>query len=80
LEARERKRSTLEKIWARIRRRSEATGVSVQFDLTSQTPDDAQYLILDATGQMPGPYDLTLYIQDRSTGERVQTEGVLVLE
>ena len=55
-------------------------GVSTSFPVQSANADDRQYVLLDATGQDPGMYTLTLRIQDRITGERAEREVDLLLE
>lgn len=55
-------------------------GVSTAFPVQVPSPDDRQYVLLDATGQEPGIYTFTLEIRDRVTGARAEREVDLLLE
>src|SRR5690606_26575276 len=55
-------------------------GVSSQFEVQGDRPDDAQYVILDAAEQEPGFYTLTLQIRDRVSGRTVEETTDLYLE
>ncbi len=57
-----------------------ARGVSTSFPAQGTNADDGQYVLLDATGQEPGVYTLTLQIEDRVSGQRVEREVDLLLE
>lgn len=55
-------------------------GVSVEFEAGGTGPDDAQYTILDASGQEPGLYTLTVRVEDRLTGRSAERTTDLMLE
>ena len=55
-------------------------GVSVRFEGGGMKTEDAQYLILDATGQQPGIYTLILRVTDKQTGRTVEKHRDLFLE
>ena len=55
-------------------------GVSTQYPVQGDRRDDAQYVILDAAGQDPGLYTLTLKITDRLSGRSVEETTDLYLE
>lgn len=55
-------------------------GVSVRLPNTGVSPDDGQYLILDAANQEPGLYVLALRVKDTVSGETVEAEQDLYLE
>ncbi|NND70574.1 MAG: tetratricopeptide repeat protein [Rhodothermales bacterium] len=55
-------------------------GVSLTLPFTSQSPDDGQYLILDAENQEPGLYSLTLKVSDTISRKSVDTSKDLFLE
>ena len=59
---------------------SRERGVSTAFPVQASGPDDRQYLLLDATGQEPGLYTLTLRIKDEATGESDKRTVELLLE
>ncbi|MEM0962754.1 MAG: hypothetical protein AAGK21_09495, partial [Bacteroidota bacterium] len=54
--------------------------VSSAFEAQGSSPDDAVYLFLDATGQEPGLYTLTVTVRDRVTGDSASRETDLFLE
>ena len=54
--------------------------VSSAFEAQGSTPDDQVYLFLDATGQEPGLYTLTVTVTDRVTGATADRETDLLLE
>jgi GWxTD domain-containing protein len=55
-------------------------GVSVEFEAGGTGPDDATYTILDAAGQEPGLYTLTLRVRDTLTGRTAERTSDLYLE
>ena len=55
-------------------------GVSTSFPATADGADDGRYLLLDATGQEPGVYVLTLEIRDEATGQSVSKQADVLLE
>lgn len=55
-------------------------GVSVRLPGSGNTPDDGQYLILDATNQPAGLYTLVLRLHDNVSGRTVDRELDLFLE
>lgn len=55
-------------------------GVSVGFPVEGTGATDGQYILLDATGQEPGVYTLTLRVKDTITGEDAEREADLLLE
>ena len=54
--------------------------VSSAFEVQGDRPDDTVYLFLDATGQEPGLYTLTVTVRDRVTGAEAERETDLLLE
>lgn len=54
--------------------------VSSAFEVQGDRADDAVYLFLDATGQEPGLYTLTVTVTDRVTGASADRETDLLLE
>ncbi len=54
--------------------------VSSAFEAQGSTADEPIYLFLDATGQEPGLYTLTVTIRDRVTGAEADRETDLLLE
>ncbi|OZC02671.1 GWxTD domain-containing protein [Rubricoccus marinus] len=57
-----------------------ARGVSTSFPAQGTSEEARQYVLLDATGQDPGVYTLTLRIEDRVSGQRTEREVDLLLE
>lgn len=55
-------------------------GVSVQFKVTTNTPDDAQYFVIDTADQKIGEYLLALRIKDLTSGKIVAKMIELRLE
>jgi hypothetical protein len=55
-------------------------GVSVEFEAGATGPDDATYTILDAAGQEPGLYTLTLRVRDTLSGRTAERTSDLYLE
>jgi hypothetical protein len=55
-------------------------GVGAEAESQGRGPDDAQYVVLDAQGQEPGLYLLTLRIRDRVTGRSVEKSTEVMLE
>ncbi|MEM1054176.1 MAG: GWxTD domain-containing protein [Bacteroidota bacterium] len=55
-------------------------GVATEFPVEVSTSDDRQYVLLDASGQEPGFYTLTLRVRDTATGDRAEREVDLLLE
>ena len=55
-------------------------GVSTAFPVQVTASDDRQYVLLDASGQEPGVYTLTVRINDTATGERAERTVDLFLE
>lgn len=55
-------------------------GVSTAFPVQVTDSDDRQYVLLDASGQEPGVYTLTVRINDTATGERAERTVDLFLE
>ncbi|HYE96996.1 MAG TPA: GWxTD domain-containing protein [Rubricoccaceae bacterium] len=55
-------------------------GVATEFPVQGVSPDDGQYVILDASGQAPGLYTLTLRIRDNVAGTTVEQTQDLFLE
>ena len=58
----------------------DGTAVSAAFEAQGTRPDDAVSLFLDATGQEPGLYTLTLTVRDRVSGAEAERETELFLE
>ena len=58
----------------------DGTAVSSAFEVQGNRPDDPVYLFLDATGQDPGLYTLTVTVRDRVTGAEAERETDLFLE
>ena len=54
--------------------------VSSAFEVQGDRADDTVYLFLDATGQAPGLYTLTVTVRDRVTGDEADRETDLLLE
>ncbi|WP_420454679.1 tetratricopeptide repeat protein [Rubrivirga sp.] len=54
--------------------------VSSAFEVQGDRPDDTVYLFLDATGQEPGLYTLTVTVRDRVTGAEADRKTDLLLE
>ena len=54
--------------------------VSSAFEVQGDRADDAVYLFLDATGQEPGLYTLTVTVRDRISGLSADRETDLLLE
>ena len=63
-------------LFGRGRRR----GVAVTVEGTSPTPEAAIPLLLDASGQPPGAYTLTLAVTDSASGETVEASREVTLE
>ena len=55
-------------------------GVSVSVPGTGSSPDETNYLILDAANQEPGLYTLALRVRDLEAGKSVERETDLFLE
>ncbi len=55
-------------------------GVSVSLPVAGSTPDDHQYLILDASNQEPGVYTLRVKVRDKVSGQSAEKEKDLFLE
>lgn len=55
-------------------------GVSVTTPVSGATPDDHQYLILDAASQEPGVYTLRVRVRDNRTGRTAERTTDLFLE
>jgi GWxTD domain-containing protein len=55
-------------------------GVSITTPVTGSTPDDNQYLILDATSQEPGVYTLRVRVRDQLTGKTAERTTDLFLQ
>ena len=55
-------------------------GVSSAYEYQSDRVDEGQYVILDAAGQEPGLYTLTVTVHDRVSGRSVDQETDLFLE
>ena len=55
-------------------------GVSSAYEYQSDLVDEGQYVILDAAGQEPGLYTLTVTVRDRVSGRSVDQETDLFLE
>ncbi|WP_412062315.1 GWxTD domain-containing protein [Rubrivirga sp. IMCC45206] len=58
----------------------DGTAVSSAFEVQGDRPDDTVYLFLDATGQEPGLYTLTVTVRDRVSGTEAERETDLLLE
>lgn len=58
----------------------DGTAVSSAFEVQGDRSDDTVYLFLDATGQEPGLYTLTVTVRDRVTGAEANRETDLLLE
>ena len=56
------------------------SGVSVSVPGAGSSPDETNYLILDATNQAAGLYELTLRVRDLATGKSVERTTDLFLE
>lgn len=54
--------------------------VSSAFEVQGDRADDTVYLFLDATGQEPGLYTLTVTVRDRVSGDEAERETDLLLE
>lgn len=54
--------------------------VSTAFEAQGDRPDEIQYVSLDAAGQEPGLYTLTVTVRDRISGETAERETDLLLE
>lgn len=54
--------------------------VSTAFEAQGDRADETQYLSLDAAGQDPGLYTLTVTVRDRVSGETAEQETDLLLE
>jgi len=54
--------------------------VSSAFEAQGSTPDEPVYLFLDATGQPPGLYTLTVTVRDRVSGAEAEQETDLLIE
>ena len=59
---------------------SDGAAVSSAFEVQGDRADDAVYLFLDATGQEPGLYTLTVTVRDRISGLSADRETDLLLE
>ncbi len=59
---------------------SDDPAVSSAFEVQGDRSDDTVYLFLDATGQEPGLYTLTVTVRDRVTGDTADRETDLLLE
>ena len=57
-----------------------ASGVAVEFEGSARGGDLGEYVVLDASTQQPGPYELTLRLRDRVTGEALIRRADLFLE
>jgi GWxTD domain-containing protein len=55
-------------------------GVGTEAEAQGRATDDGQYVMLDAAGQAPGLYILTLRVRDRVTGQEVEKETEVMLE
>lgn len=55
-------------------------GVSTGFPVEVPSSDDRQYVLLDASGQAPGVYTLTVSVRDTVTGQRAERQADLLLE
>ena len=55
-------------------------GVSTAAEAQGSSADDSQALILDASGQEPGLYTLTVVVRDRNGGATAERETDLLLE
>ncbi|HLA63905.1 MAG TPA: GWxTD domain-containing protein, partial [Rhodothermales bacterium] len=55
-------------------------GVGTEAEARGSSADDAQYVVLDAAGQPPGRYILTLRVRDRVTGQSAERETEVMLE
>ena len=53
---------------------------SVTTPVAGTTPDDNQYLILDASNQEPGLYTLIVEVKDLQSGDTVKRSKDLFLE
>lgn len=58
----------------------EERGVSAEFEAGGTGPDDGQYTILDASGQEPGLYTLTVRVRDHVSGRAAERTTDLMLE
>ena len=58
----------------------DGAAVSSAFEVQGDRADDAVYLFLDATGQEPGLYTLTVTVRDRISGLSADRETDLLLE
>ena len=59
---------------------SRERGVSTAAEAQGNSTDDSQALILDASGQEPGLYMLTVVVRDRTSGATTERETDLMLE
>ena len=59
---------------------SDDPAVSSAFEVQGDRPDDTVYLFLDAAGQEPGLYTLTVTVRDRISGQSADRETDLLLE
>src|SRR5690606_5858503 len=55
-------------------------GVAIEFEAGGTGAEDATYTILDAAGQEPGLYTLTLRVRDAATGQTAERTTDLYLE
>jgi len=55
-------------------------GVAVEFEGSARGRDLGEYVVLDASDQSPGAYELTLRLRDRVTGEALIRSANLFLE
>lgn len=68
---------------ARLARRvfgADDGGVAIEFEAGGTGSEDATYAILDAAGQEPGLYTLTLRVRDAATGRTAERSTDLYLE
>ena len=74
------KKKGADKLVRRAFGRGNKAGVSSRFEGTGTTPDEGQYLILDASSQEPGAYILAVRLTDQLTGRTAEARRNLVLE
>ena len=70
----------LTRIARRLLGRASPSGVAIRYPVEGDAADEGQYAILDASGQVPGTYLLTLRIHDRYAGTMVETSRYLELK
>jgi hypothetical protein len=55
-------------------------GVAVTSSYVGSTRDDGQYVIVDASGQTPGEYELVVRVRDLNAGAVTESRRTVILE